>query len=333
MTVGLPAPLPRLAPGLAPSARRQAQVVGLGAARAARTVPAAALTERFGKSAEWLLVRTGITQIQRLGPDETLPDLAAAAAERALADAGVAGADVDLVLVATCSADQAAGPLSRIVATRVAPRAMSFDVNAACAGFCYALSAASGLIGTGAARRVLVVGAEQMSTLIDPADLGTSILFGDGAGAALVTAADDDRPGISAPAWSSDGAQAGLLEIPEGETALRMAGSEVFRWAVDEVHKVASAALARAGVSADDIDVFVPHQANLRIVEAIAKRLKLTRAETALDVVDAGNTSAASIPLALTRLRERGASARGQLALLIGFGAGLSIAAQVIRLP
>ncbi len=319
--------------GLAAPPRAQARVVGLGSARATRTVSATELTERFGKNAAWLLVRTGITQIQRLGPDDTLPDLATAAARGALADAGIDAAGIDLVLVATCSSDATLGPLSRIVATRIAPQAMSFDVNAACAGFCYALSAASALIGTGAARRVLVVGAEQMSTLIDPADLGTSILFGDGAGAAVVAVADDDRAGIGAPAWSSDGAQAGLLEIPEGDTALRMAGSDVFRWAVEEVHKVASIALARAGVSADDIDVFVPHQANLRIVEAIAKRLNLTRAETAIDVVDAGNTSAASIPLALTRLRERGNSVRGQLALLIGFGAGLSIAAQVIRLP
>jgi 3-oxoacyl-[acyl-carrier-protein] synthase III len=331
VTVGLhAAPRPEL---LAAPARGQAGVFGLGSARASRTVSGAALTERFGKSAEWLLVRTGITSVQRLAPGETLPDLSVAAARNALTDAELDAADIDLVVVATCSADPTQGPLSRVIARRLAPRAMSFDVNAACAGFCYALSAAGALVSTGAAQRVLVVGAEQMSTLIDPADLGTSILFGDGAGAAVVGAARDDRPGISAPAWSSDGAQAGLLEVPPGETALRMAGSQVFRWAVDEVHKVATTALARAGVRAEDIDVFVPHQANLRIVEAIAKRLGLTRAETATDVVDAGNTSAASIPLALTRLRERGASAGGQLALLIGFGAGLSIAAQVVRLP
>lgn len=329
MTVGLHSVRPL------PVRPTNTRIVGLGCARASRTVTASALTARFGKTAEWLLLRTGITEVQRLGPGETLPDLAAAAATRALVDARVAPADVDVVLVATCSADQNQGPLSRQVAARIAPHAMSFDVNAACAGFCYALSTASGLIGTGAARRVLVIGAEQMSRLVDPADLGTSILFGDGAGAALVAAADDgdDRPGISAPAWSSDGAQAGLLEVPAGETALRMAGSEVFRWAVEEVHKVAATALARAGVRAEDIDVFVPHQANLRIVEATAKRLRISRARTATDVVDSGNTSAASIPLALTRLRERGGSSRGQLALLVGFGAGLSIAAQVVRLP
>jgi 3-oxoacyl-[acyl-carrier-protein] synthase-3 len=308
--------------------------VGIGDARPSNSIAGAVLTERFGKTAEWLRVRTGITHVRRLGPDETLLDLALTAATRALTDASLTPDDVDTVVVATCSADAAHhGPMSHRVAARLFPRARAFDVNAACAGFCYGISVASSLVGTGSANTVLVIGAEQMSTLIDPADLGTSILFGDGAGAAVVTASGPGEPGIAAPAWSSDGANAGVLEIREGETALRMRGSEVFRWAVDEVHKVAATAMAKAGVTADDIDVFVPHQANLRIVEAISRKLGLGCATTATDVVESGNTSAASIPLALARLRRSGTQPRGQLALLTGFGAGLTIAAQVVRLP
>jgi 3-oxoacyl-[acyl-carrier-protein] synthase-3 len=311
-----------------------ARIVGIGEARPSTTTAGAVLTERFGKTAEWLRLRTGITHVRRLGAGETLLDLTVTASDRALADAQLSRDDIDLVLVATCSADAAhLGPLSQRVAARMFPRAAALDINAACAGFCYGISVASGLVGTGSARTVLVIGAEQMSTLVDPDDLGTSILFGDGAGAAVVTATTTGEPGIAAPAWSSDGAMAGVLEIREGETALRMLGSQVFRWAVDEVHKVAATAMERAGVTADDIDVFVPHQANLRIVEAIRLKLGLLRATTATDVIESGNTSAASIPLALARLRRSGTQPRGQLALLAGFGAGLTIAAQVVRLP
>jgi 3-oxoacyl-[acyl-carrier-protein] synthase-3 len=314
--------------------RRTGRIAGLGAARPQRTISGSSLVERFGKTAEWLRVRTGITQVGRLGPGESLVDLAGTAARNALDDADLEPDDVDIIVVATCSAATTSrSPLSHQIAARVAPRAIAFDINAACAGFCYALSSANGFVETGVAETVLVVGAEQMSRLVDPADLGTSILFGDGAGAAVVTTSDQAQPGIAAPAWTSEGALAGLLEVPEGQTALRMQGSQVFRWAVEEVHTVAAAALAKAGVRAEDIDVFVPHQANLRIVEAISQRLGLHRATTATDVVHAGNTSAASIPLALDRLRRSGAAAPGQLALLAGFGAGLTIAAQVVRLP
>jgi 3-oxoacyl-[acyl-carrier-protein] synthase-3 len=219
------------------------------------------------------------------------------------------------------------------LAARIAPRAIAFDVNSACAGFCYALSTATSMITTGAARHVLVVGAEQMSSLIDPEDLGTSILFADGAGAVVVTASTDGRPGIGPAAWSSDGSQAELLEIPAGDRYLRMRGAQVFRWAVDQVHHVAAAACARAGVGLGEIDVFVPHQANLRIVESIARKLGLDHVAMSRDVVHSGNTSAASIPIGLANLRRTGEARSGQLALLAGFGAGLSIAAQVVRLP
>jgi 3-oxoacyl-[acyl-carrier-protein] synthase III len=308
---------------------RGARIAGVGAARPGTVFTGRALIERFGKSAEWLRTRTGITQLRRLGPEENLVGLAGLAIERALADAGLTDADVDAVVVATCSTPDGQAPLSMRLAQARFPRAIAFDVNAACAGFCYALSTASAMVSTGSARTVVVVGAEQMSALIDEADLGTSILFGDGAGAVIVS--PGEAADIGPAAWSSDGALAALLEVPAGDTALRMRGPQVFRWAVDEVHKVAAAAMTKAGVTAADIAVFVPQQANLRIVEAISRRLGLDHAETATDVVVSGNTSAASIPLALARLRtgDRG----GQLALFAGFGAGLSIAAQVVRLP
>jgi 3-oxoacyl-[acyl-carrier-protein] synthase III len=313
-----------------------ARVAGLGAARPLRRVAGADLISPFGKDAEWLRVRTGIDHLYRLGPEESLVDLATTAGADALSDALVAGGvdGVDAVVAASCSWNpREAGSLAAAVAAKLVPDAVSFDVNAACAGFCYGLSSASALVSTGVARSVLVIGAEQMSRLIDPADLGTSILFADGAGAAVVVADDDGSTGIGAPAWNSDATNADVLTVPAGEGVIRMRGSEVFRWAVSEVPAVAEAALANAGVTAADIDVFVPHQANLRIVEAVASRLGLSHAVVATDVVSAGNTSAASIPMALVALRQRGQVRSGQLALLVGFGAGLTIAAQVIRLP
>jgi 3-oxoacyl-[acyl-carrier-protein] synthase-3 len=313
----------------ATSALRPTRIAGFGGAAPETVVSAARLVEPFGKTAEWLLARTGITEVRRLAPDESLVDLAGAAATRALVDAAVTTDEVDTVLVATCSVVD--GALAHRVAAKVAPHAMAFDLNSACAGFCYAISVAHGLVATGSTDTVLVVGAEQMSRIVNPADLGTSILFGDGAGAAVVTTAPDVS--IGPAAWRSFGDKAGVLDTDPEHGWLRMDGRQVFRWALDEVHAVARDALDRAGVRAEDIDVFVPHQANLRIIEGIARRLGLTGAITATDVVDSGNTSAASIPMAVARLRATGRTVGGELALLVGYGAGLSIAAQVVRLP
>lgn len=237
------------------------------------------------------------------------------------------------MIVATCTSAGTEAALSVQLAARLSPHAIAFDINAACAGFCYALSAASSLVESGSVSTVLVVGADQMSKLLDPADLATAMLFGDGAGAVVVRSCPRAEAGIGPTAWSSAGEHAQMLRIPDGETTLRMRGPEVFRWAVDEVHKVATAAIARAGVAVSDIDVFVPHQANVRIIEAIRLKLGLGHAATGTDIEHAGNTSAASVPLALDRLRRSGLACGGQLALLAGYGAGLTIAAQVVRLP
>jgi 3-oxoacyl-[acyl-carrier-protein] synthase-3 len=310
-----------------------ARVAGLGGAMPDLVVTAAELTQRFGKTAEWLRQRTGITELRRLRHGEDLLDQACTAARAALADAAVSAADIDVLIVASCSQSATDGPLSRRLAARIAPHAVAFDLNAACAGFCYALSTARTLILQGSARRVLVVGAEQMSRIVDPQDMGTSILFGDGAGAAVVVADDLRADAVSAAAWSSEGEHAELLVVPPGGRYLRMNGPEVFRWAVDRVHHVARLACERAGLQPSDIDVFVPHQANLRIVDAMAAKLGLADKIIATDVVIAGNTSAASIPLALTALRRSDRTRPGQRALLVGFGAGLAVCAQVIRLP
>jgi 3-oxoacyl-[acyl-carrier-protein] synthase-3 len=311
-----------------------ARIAGLGAARPGAALTGAELVAPFGKTAEWLRSRTGIEQVRRLAADEDVLDLTTVAAQAALADAATPAENVDLVLVATCSASPVGEePLSARLGGRLAPAAVRLDVNAACAGFCYALSAAAGMISTGAAHTALVVGAERMSALLDPADLGTSVLFGDGAGAAVITAASAADGGVGPAVWTSDGSRTDVLEIREDDAFLRMAGQRVFRWAVDEVPKVAVQAIAAAGVRAADIDVFVPHQANLRIIEAVRRKLDLEHAVTAVDVSEAGNTSGASIPIALSTLRRAGQARTGQLALLVGFGAGLTIAAQVVVLP
>jgi 3-oxoacyl-[acyl-carrier-protein] synthase-3 len=303
------------------------RLVSIGAARPAASYTAADLGAPFGKDAAWVEARTGIECLRRLAPDETIDDLAVAAGERALANADIAGS-VDLVITATCSRMPEHG---RTVAARLATGAATFEINSACSGFSYALAAADAFIRTGSAHVVLIVAAEQMSRLIDPTDLGTSIIFGDGAGAAVV-AASDDGAHIGPVVFGSDGADAALIECdPSG--VLRMQGRSVFRWAVDTVPTLVERACERAGVAVSDVEVFVPHQANRRITDAVVRKLDLDHAIIATDITTAGNTSAASIPLAIDTVLATEPHARGALAVLVGFGAGLSYAAQVARLP
>jgi 3-oxoacyl-[acyl-carrier-protein] synthase-3 len=284
-----------------------ARISGLGSARLTHLVAGADLAEPFGKSAEWLGGRTGIATVGRLGSGETALDLAETAGLKALAEAGTTVGEVGSLVVASCSTSR--GPnfrFSELVAERLGIRAPCADLNAACSGFVYALSSATATVRTGGASTALVVAVEQMSTLIDPTDLGTSILFGEGAGAAVVTACRLEDNAISAPTWTSDGALSGLLEVPDGESTLRMNGQAVFRRAIESVPPVIATALSRAGVAPSDIDVFVPHQAIQRIIDVIAVKAGLEHCIIADDIKHAGNTSAASIPLALTRLRENG---------------------------
>jgi 3-oxoacyl-[acyl-carrier-protein] synthase-3 len=309
-----------------------------GAAQPSGSLTAGEVGSRYGRTAEWIQARTGIRSLRRIRAGESLIGLAESAGADALARSGVPRAQIDLVIAATCSTRAGEPALGPQLAQRLAPDAAYFDLNSACSGFCYAVGMADGLIRAGSARHVLIVGAEHMSDLIDPTDLGTGIIFGDGAGAAVLGPCLEDSgpgggPGVGPVAWGSDGSQSELIAFGEDDPFMRMQGQAVFRWAVENIHRVALRACELAGVSPADIDVFVPHQANLRIVDAMAKKLGLTDAVIADDITVSGNTSAASIPIAMTRLLDSGDARSGQLALLVGFGAGLAFAAQVVRLP
>lgn len=313
---------------------RGARLLGIGAAQPEGALTGDELAAPFGKDGAWIEARTGIRTLRRVEKPAELKELAGRAADEALSRAGVVAGQIDLVISASCSAAVGPWDTGELVAG-LTGRAGHMQINAACSGFCYALSSAESVIRSGAAEHVLVVAAEQMSALIDGGDLGTSIIFGDGAGAAVVGPSEPGAAtGIGPAVYGSDGEQGGLIDCgPVIGGKLQMAGRQVFRWAVEKMPGVATEACARAGVTLDDIDVFVPHQANARIIEAMVKRLGMTRAVVADSVTHAGNTSAASVPIALHDLAARGRSRTGQLALLLGFGAGLSWAGQVVVLP
>jgi 3-oxoacyl-[acyl-carrier-protein] synthase III len=312
-----------------------ARIMSLGGYQPGNVVTNDDLAAQVDTSDEWIRSRVGIVSRRFAGPDETVADMAFVAGGKALAASGLSPADIDLVIVATCSAEVAIPNTSAVVAHRlgiVAPGA--YDLNAACAGFCYALANASDSIRAGTARHVLVIGAEKMTAWIDPTDRSTCIIFADGAGAAVVgPVADGEPPGIGPVVWGSAGDQAQKITIADRHSYMYQEGQAVFRWATTALHPIAAQACERAGVAVSDLSAFVPHQANLRIIEAIARRLGVPREHLADDIVHAGNTSSASIPLALSRMAERGDLKAGSPALLLGFGAGLCYAAQVITVP
>jgi 3-oxoacyl-[acyl-carrier-protein] synthase-3 len=269
--------------------------------------------------------------------------MAVDAGAKALAAAGTDPSEVDLVVAASCTAQAPIPGISPQIATGIgAAGAGAYDVNAGCAGFCYALSAAADAIRAGNARRALVVATERLTDWIDADDRGMAILFGDGAGAALVgvpdgAASEPDVPaGIGPVAWGSDGSGAKVIEIRKRETGrsfMEMEGAAVFRWATTQLVPIARRACDLAGIAPTDLAAIVLHQANLRVTESIARSLGAPQAILARDIVDAGNTSAASVPLALSRLVDEGQVGSGDPVLLFAFGAGLSYAGQVIRLP
>ena len=312
---------------------RAAAILGLGAHRPALRQDNTAIAERIGSSDEWIRERSGIVTRGVAGPDESVVDMAASAGGKALAAAGIDAADVGLVLLATCSMP---GPLpggSPEVAYRLgARRAGATDIGAGCAGFTYAVAMAADTVRSGTADYVLVVGSEKLMPMLNMDDRGSAFLFGDGAGAAVVGLAETD--GIGPVAWSHDGEQYDRLAIEGSPLQLRMEGRAIYRWAATSLPDLARRACALAGTTPEQLDAFVPHQANLRITESIVKRLALPEAVVvARDVVDSGNTSAASVPLAFARLQELGQVRRGDSVLLLGFGAGLTAAGQVVRCP
>ena len=312
---------------------RGAAVLGLGAHRPAVREDNVAIAERTGSSDEWIRARSGIATRGVAGDDESVVDMAVSAGGKALAAAGRTGADVGLVLLATCSMP---GPLpggSPEVAHRLgALDAGASDIGAGCAGFTYALALAADAVRAGSADTVLVVGSEKLLPMVDPHDRGTAFLFGDGAGAAVVGVSDVDT--IGRVVWAHNGDQADRLVIEGAPLRLRMDGRGIYRWATTSLPDLARRACAAAGIAPADLAAFVPHQANLRITESVVKSLALPPSVVvARDVVDSGNTSAASVPLALTRLQEEGAVRSGDPVLLLGFGAGLTAAGCVVHCP
>jgi 3-oxoacyl-[acyl-carrier-protein] synthase-3 len=289
------------------------------------------LAARFGKPPEWFESRTGMSTRARAG-ETTLTEMAVEAGAAALADAKVDPEQIDLVITATCSADAPIPAVAyEVIRDLEIKSAAAFDLNTACSGFCYALTVANDLIRAGTANTVLITAAERMTAITDPDDLPTSVVFGDGAGAAVVTGSDE--PGIGPVVWGSDASGTDLIVQDPGDRYLRMEGQKVFRWATTQIHPIALSACEQAGVHPSELAAVVPHQANLRIVDALASKIGATNAVVARDGAQTGNTSAASIPLALRRLMDTGQVASGDLALLVGFGAGLSYAAQVVRVP
>jgi len=310
-----------------------ARIVGLGAYRPRRRVTNDELSTMMDTSDEWIQSRVGIAERRWASEDETLAEMAIAAGGKAVAASGLAPDEIDLVIVASASLPAPIPGIGPQVAYRLGiPRPGSFDLNAGCAGFCYALGTASDAIRSGDARTALVIGAERLTDVTDLADRSTAVIFADGAGAAVVTASDE--PGIGPVAWGSDGDQHNAIEIAAGSSTMSMAGQAVYRWATTKLTETLVQAMERAGVGPADIDVFAPHQANLRIVESMAKRLGFTDdVVIARDIVQSGNTSAASVPLALSALMESGEAKSGDLALVLGYGAGLTFAGQVLVLP
>ena len=308
------------------------KILGFGGYQPDKVVTNDDLAKLVDTSDEWIRSRVGIQSRRFARDDETVEDMAEAAGAKALAASGLEPSEVDLVIVATCSTESPMPNVAATVAHRLGiPAPGAYDLNAACAGFCYGIGAASDSVRAGSARNVLVIGAEKMTSWIDMTDRSTCIIFADGAGAAVV--GQSESAGIGPVVWGSAGDQAQKITIEGRNGSLKQDGQAVFRWATTAIAPVALEACRRAGVTPADITAFVPHQANLRIIEAIARRLGIPRDRVADDIIHAGNTSSASIPLALSRMAEQGRLQPGTPALLIAFGAGLSYASQVVTVP
>jgi 3-oxoacyl-[acyl-carrier-protein] synthase-3 len=324
------------------------RILALGGARGELVVPNDDLVGPIDSSDEWIRRRTGIVTRRRAPKEQHVEDLAERAGARAIAAAGIDPAEVDVVIASTVSWMRATPGMAPIIAARIgaSPSAAAYDVNAGCAGYCYGIGQADAMIRAGAARHVLVIGAEKLSDYADPTDRSISFIIGDGAGAALL--GPSDEPGVGRTIWGSDGSQSDVIAmthswldfkyaevgVPVEWPTARQQGPSVYRWAIAEMPRVAKEAIAAAGLQPEDIDVFIPHQANLRIVEELGSRIGMRDdVIVAEDIIETGNTSAASVPLAAERLLREGKAHGGQLALQFGFGAGLAYAAQVVRLP
>ena len=321
-----------------------AAILGIGAYRPSRVIPNSEVVEAIDSSDEWIQQRSGIKQRRWATVEETVQVMSVAAARSALEHAGVDARQIDAVVVATVTHMLQTPAVATAIAHELGTdQAAAFDISAACAGFCHGVALASDMVRGGSAGHVLVIGVERLSDLTDVGDRGTAFIFADGAGAAVV--GPSDAPGIGPVVWGSDGEQFDLIRQREDwrdvlasdqpvMPHLVMQGNPVFRWASYAMAKIGQQALDRAGITVDELDCFVPHQANMRIIDAMARAMKLPdTVRIARDIAEQGNTSAASIPLALDRMIAEGDARSGDTALLIAFGAGLAYAAQVVTVP
>ncbi|MFH8606127.1 ketoacyl-ACP synthase III [Streptomyces sp. NPDC018029] len=322
-----------------------ARIMGVGGYRPTRVVPNEVILETIDSSDEWIRSRSGIATRHWASEEETVAAMSIEASGKAIADAGITPAQIGAVIVSTVSHFKQTPAIATEIADKIgAGKPAAFDISAGCAGFGYGLTLAKGMVVDGSAEYVLVIGVERLSDLTDLHDRATAFLFGDGAGAVIVGPAKE--PMIGPTVWGSEGDKAETIKqteswevyrnggAPAKFPAITQEGQAVFRWAVFEMAKVAQQALDAAGITADDLDVFIPHQANERIIDSMVKTLKLPEHVTvARDVRTTGNTSAASIPLAMERLLATGEAKSGDTALVIGFGAGLVYAATVVTLP
>lgn len=328
-----------------PTGPAHTRILAVGAARGDVDVPNADIIGPIDSSDEWIRQRTGIIQRRRASENVLAVDLAVAAGEEAISKSGLDRADIDGVIISTISNVAITPSMAALAAHRLGlTPAAAFDISAACAGYVYGVGQADALVRSGACKNVLVIGAEKMSDLVDPTDRSISFLLGDGAGAVVV--GPSDTTGIGPTVWGSDGEKwdsirvtSTFQEYRENPTevpwpTLRQDGQTVFRWAVWEMAKVARQTLEASGINPEDLAAFIPHQANMRIIDEFAKQLKLPESVVvARDIDMQGNTSAASIPLAMHALLEDHPELSGKLALTIGFGAGLVYGSQVVVLP
>ena len=328
----------------------ESQILSVGSYRPKRLVPNSEIVDRIESSDEWIQQRTGIESRRFADETETVLDMATWAAEDALKKAKLSITDIDTIIVATITFPFQAPSAATAILQRLGhPKAAAFDINAACAGFSYGVAMAHDFIKSGTSNTVLVIGAEKISDFTDPDDRATAFIFADGAGAVVIGASKD--AGIGPVEWGSDAdnrdaiqMNPSWMEVRDVETQLTKAGSKwpnisqegqkVFRWAVFSMSKAALKALESAGLTVNDIDAFIPHQANVRIIETMAKEMDMPDSVIiADDIRKNGNTSAASIPLAMDALLQKHPELHGKLALLIGYGAGLVYAGQVVKLP
>lgn len=327
-----------------PSPERHSKIMSVGVYRPRRIVPNSEIIAAIDSSDEWIKERSGIHVRRIASDDESVVSMSVAAAKSALERAGISAEQLGAVICATVTYPfQTPSAATDIALQLGAPKVPAFDISAACAGFCYGVGIASDLVRAGTAEYVLLVGVEKLSDFTDPTDRGTAFIFADGAGAVII--GPSDAPGIGPMIWGSDAtAREAIMMEPSwvdlrdpdsiGWPDIKMQGQAVFRWAVYQMAPVALEALSAAGISAEQLDAFIPHQANERIIDAMAKAMNLPeRVAIARDIRNSGNTSAASIPLAMDALYQEGAIKSGDTALLIGFGAGLVYAAQVVQLP